>query len=168
VSTQREAGLPLGRAGGGVSIRPARREDVGAIASLAGQFAEYMRELGDTSSVQLNAAALERDGFGADPAFQGLVAEVAGDVVGYLLHHSGYDTDQACRLLFVVDLYVARPARSKGVGAALMEEARLVAAKAAARQIVWTVDRRNKGALRFYMGLGAVHVDELALMCIDV
>lgn len=148
-------------------IRPARRGDVPAMAALAGQFAQYMRELGDTAPLQLDAQALMRDGFGPDPAFRGVVAEVAGEVVGYLLHHPGYDTDAARRLLFVVDLYVAVQAQGRGIGAALMNEARKLAAAAGAAQVVWTVDRRNTRALRFYEGLGAVYADELALMCLD-
>jgi len=151
-------------------IRPARREDVPAIAALAAQFAHYMRELGDTTPLQLDAQTLMRDGFGPNPAFSGLVAEsagVTGEVVGYLLHHPGYDTDAARRLLFVVDLYVAVAARGQGIATALMAEARQLAVGGGAAQLVWTVDRRNTRALRFYEGLGAVYADELALLYMD-
>jgi hypothetical protein len=78
-------------------IREARLGDVRAIAVLVDEFTGYMRALGDTTELRLNAEVLERDGFGPEPAFRGLVAEVSGEVVGYLLHHAGYDTDAACR-----------------------------------------------------------------------
>ena len=152
----------------GWSIRTACRDDVPAIGALVAEFARYMRELGDTSDLRLDAAALERDGFGPDPAFGGLVAEMAGEVVGFLLHHGGYDTDAASRLLFVVDLYVTASARRNGIGVALMNEARKVAAARGARQLVWTVDRRNAAALRFYERMGSEYVDHLRLMCLDV
>jgi GNAT superfamily N-acetyltransferase len=149
-------------------IREARPDDVPAIAALVEQFAQYMRGLGDTTELRLDAQALERDGFGTDPAFRGLVAEVSGEVVGFLLHHAGYDTDAACRLLFVVDLYVTGSARGRGIGAALMHAAREVAARGGAMQIVWTVDRRNVLARRFYEGIGASYVKELDLMYLNV
>ena len=138
------------------------------MAILVEEFGRYMRALGDTTDLRLDAEALERDGFGAEPAFRGLVAEFSGEVVGFLLHHAGYDTDAACRLLFVVDLYVTESARGRGIGAALMNEARRVAARAGARQIVWTVDRRNVLARRFYEGIGARYVEALDLMYVDV
>ncbi|QEH31663.1 aminoalkylphosphonic acid N-acetyltransferase [Aquisphaera giovannonii] len=149
-------------------IREACRGDVPAMAALIEEFSRFMGELGDASELRLDAEALERDGFGPDPAFRGLVAERRGDVVGFLLHHPGYDTDAACRLLFVVDLYVTATARGMGIGASLMEEARKVARAGGAGQIVWTVDRRNTLARRFYEGMGARDVEGLDLMCWDV
>jgi GNAT superfamily N-acetyltransferase len=150
-----------------ISIREAQRHDVPAMAALIVEFAAYMRELGDTSDLRLNAAALERDGFGNKPAFQGMVAEIEGAVVGFLLHHEGYDTDAACRLLFVVDLYVKTSTRSRGVGTALMNEARKVAVATGAVQLEWTVDRRNARARSFYENIGARYVDTLELMYLD-
>ena len=138
------------------------------MAALVEEFAGYMRGLGDTTELRLDAEAFEQDGFGPDPAFRGLVAEMSGEVVGFLLHHPGYDTDAACRLLFVVDLYVTESARGLGIGAALMSEARKVAAGGGAKQIVWTVDRRNALGRRFYEGIGASYVEELELMYLDV
>jgi GNAT superfamily N-acetyltransferase len=151
-----------------VFIRDAGRDDVPAMAALVEEFARYMRDLGDTTEIRLDADALERDGFGAEPAFRGIVAEVSGKVVGFLLHHGGYDTDAACRLLFVVDLYVTESARGQGIGRALMNEARRVAYEGGAKQLVWTVDRRNALARRFYEGMGAHYVDALDLMYLDV
>ena len=51
------------------AIRKANLADVSAIACLAAEFAQYLRGLGDTTEFRLNAGALERDGFGPDPAF---------------------------------------------------------------------------------------------------
>lgn len=151
-----------------VFIRDAGRDDVPAMAALIEEFARYMHDLGDTTDLRLDAAALERDGFDADPAFRGIVAEVSGVVVGFLLHHTGYDTDAACRLLFVIDLYVTESARGQGIGTALMNEARKIASDGGAQQLVWTVDRRNALARRFYEGIGARCVDTLDLMSLDV
>lgn len=150
------------------SIRDATVADVPAMAGLAAEFAEYMRGLDDTTTLHLDAGALERDGFGPRPAFEGLVAETAGGVVGYLLHHDGYDTDAACRVLFVVDLFVTRTLRQHGVGVALMRAASGIARGRGAKQLVWTVDRSNLAAQRFYQGIGGTFVQDLRLMYLDV
>lgn len=150
------------------NIREANASDVPSIAVLLEQFAGYMRQLGDLTELRLDAAALERDGFGTDPAFRGLVAEESGVVVGFLLYHDGYDTDAARRLLFVVDLFVTESARCRGIAAALMRKAREIAAIAGAGQMVWTVDGRNVKARRFYEGIGARYVEGLQLMVFDV
>lgn len=150
------------------TLRPACRGDVPAIVALAEQFAQHMRELGDTTPLALDATALERDGFGPNPAFHGIVAERDAQVVGYLLHHPGYDTEAARRLVFIVDLFVSQDARGLGIGAALVEAVRRIAADTSAAQLVWTVDRRNVAAMRFYAGLGAERVEALELICLDV
>ena len=150
------------------SIREARLADVEAIACLAAEFAQYLRGLGDTTEFRLNADALERDGFGRKPAFRGVVAETAGVVIGYLLYHDGYDTDAACRLLIIADLFVTQAARGLGVGTALMREAREIAVGRGAKQFVWTVYQPNAEAFRFYERNGGRHVQGLRLMCLDL
>src|SRR5262249_52601929 len=149
-------------------VRTARLADVPVMADLAAEFAEYMRGLGDDTEFHLDAEALERDGFGPTPAFAGFVAEMANKVVGYVLFHDGYDTDAAHRVVFVVDLMVTHTMRGKGVGSALMREVSSVAVARQAKQLVWTVDRRNAEAIRFYEGVGGQLVNNLYLMCLDV
>lgn len=97
--------------------------DVPAVAALVKEFSLYMHALGETSDLKLDAESLERDGFGTEPAFQGIVAEESPLISGFLLYHSGYDTDAACRLVFVVDLFVTKRAQGQGIGFALMTEA---------------------------------------------
>ncbi len=150
-----------------VLIRDARREDVTAISVLIEEFSRYMRDLGDATELKLDADALARDGFGETPAFGGIVAECSGTIVGFLLHHPGYDTDAAARLLFVVDLYVKSTFRGRGIGVALMDAAREVAMQSGAKQLVWTVDKRNVSARNFYASLGARCVHDLDLMYMD-
>jgi len=149
-------------------IRKAKLADVPAIAGLAAEFAKYLRGLGDTTEFRLNADALARDGFGPKPAFEGVVAELAGSVVGYLLYHDGYDTDAACRLLIVADLFVTQTVRGRRAGTALMREAREIAVSRGAKQLVWTVYQHNTEALRFYECIGGRYVQDLRLMCLDL
>ena len=46
------------------TVRTAHRADVPAMAALIEEFALYMRQLGDTTELRLDAEALQRDGFG--------------------------------------------------------------------------------------------------------
>ena len=146
-------------------LRPMSMADVPAVARLAGEFAQHMRALGDTTPLCLDADALVRDGFGERPAFAGIVAVRDAEIVGYLLHHDGYDTDAACRVLFVCDLFVREAERGHGVGAALMREARDVATSRGAAQLVWTVASKNTAARQFYERLGAHVDDSVHIMC---
>jgi len=147
-----------------LSIRAATRDDAGAIGELAQQFADYLHGLGDPTEFALNAETYLRDGFGANPAFSGLVAELDGKVAGYLLYHFGYDTDHAYRIMHVCDLYVHESARRHGAGRALMQAAASLCREAGGRGLWWSVYKPNKLAFDFYERLGAEYVKELEFM----
>jgi GNAT superfamily N-acetyltransferase len=147
-----------------LTIRTARATDAQSIGELARQFADYLRNLGDSSDFRLTAEAYLRDGFGERPAFSGLVAEENGRVIGYLLYHFGYDSDQAARTLDIADLYVEHTRRNQGVGKALMVEAAKVAREAGAELMVWAVYRPNDLATTFYKKMGAQRIDDIFLM----
>ena len=149
-----------------LNIRAASAEDAQSVGKLARQFADYLRSLGDTTDFKLNAQAYLRDGFGTNPAFSGLVAEQDDDIVGYLLYHFGYDTDNATRILHVVDLYVNERARRQGVGKALMSAAAKLSRDAGGMQLFWSVYVHNKLAASFYENLGARYARDLVFMAI--
>src|SRR5580765_8032213 len=146
------------------SIRPALASDAPAVGRLAGQFADYLRTLGDQTEFKLNAEAYLRDGFGLQPAFKGFVAEEGRQVIGYLLYHFGYDSDGAFSNLHVVDLYVDSRARKKGVGRTLMMAVAGIARQAGAREIIWSVYHANNLAAAFYERLGARRITEVFFM----
>ncbi|HKQ72553.1 MAG TPA: GNAT family N-acetyltransferase [Blastocatellia bacterium] len=149
-----------------LNIRAASADDAEAVGGLAEQFADYLRSLGDTTDFKLNAQTYLRDGFGTNPAFSGLVAEQDGIIVGYLLYHFGYDTDNAARILHVVDLYVNENARREGVGKALMSAAARLSRDAGAMDLFWSVYVHNKMAASFYESLGARYARDLLFMTI--
>lgn len=112
----------------------------------------------------MTAEAYLRDGFGTAPAFAGLVAEDQGNVVGYLLYHFGYDSDGATRNMHIVDLYVERAARKRGVGKALMVEAASISRQAGAEDMIWSVYSRNALAAAFYENLGGQRINDVFFM----
>ena len=149
-----------------LNIRAASAEDAQSVGELARQFADYLRSLGDTTDFKLNAQTYLRDGFGTNPAFSGLAAEQNDGIVGYLLYHFGYDTDNAMRILHVVDLYVDKSVRRQGVGKALMSAAAELSRDAGGMQLFWSVYVNNKMAASFYESLGARYTKDLLFMTI--
>jgi hypothetical protein len=123
-----------------VHIRTITAADAEAVVRMWSDFARYLRELGDTDDQNFGIEAFLRDGFGPDPAFSGIIAERDGGAVGYLLYHFGYDSDQAMRILYIVDLWVDPAARCQARGG---------------RELSWAVFPPNKLSVAFYERLGA-------------
>ena len=149
-------------------VRPAALADAEPIGALVTEFQEYLRGLGDRTAFDFGAAKYARDGFGDDPAFSGLVAESAGEVVGYALYHSGYDTDYGCRLVYLVDLYVQAARRRQGIGEALFRAVADAGRSRGAAAMLWTVYRANANAARFYERLGARYVTDTHVMVVNI
>ncbi len=146
------------------TIRTATAADAYAIGALARQFQDYLRDLGDRTEFVFSSETYLRDGFGSHPAFSGLVAELGGTVVGYLLYTFGYDTDRAMRLMWIIDLFVDQSQRRHGVGTALMRAAASLGRQVGVGEMVWAVFFRNTLAFQFYDGLGAKRIEELKYM----
>jgi ribosomal protein S18 acetylase RimI-like enzyme len=147
-----------------VHIRTITGADAESVARMWSDFARYLRQLGDTDDQVFGVEAFLRDGFGPDPAFTGIIAERDGAPVGYLLYHFGYDTDQAMRVVHIVDLWVDPTARRGGVGRALMGEAAARCRAKGGGALIWSVFAPNKLAAAFYEGLGARFYEALKFM----
>ena len=150
-----------------IRIRTITAADAEAVARMWSDFARYLRELGDTDEQNFGVEAFLRDGFGPDPAFSGIIAERDGGAVGYLLYHFGYDTDQAMRVLHIVDLWVDPAARRGGIGRALMREAAARCRAKGGQALVWAVFAPNRLAADFYTRLGAAFYTTLKFMHIS-
>jgi ribosomal protein S18 acetylase RimI-like enzyme len=145
-------------------VRAATPADAKAVAALYTEFAAYLRSLDGGDEYYFDERAYLRDGFGADPAFQGIVAEADGEIAGYLLWHLGYDSDLARRILRIADLFVRPASRRAGIGRALMDEAERVCRAHGGVELVWEVFEPNELARAFYRSVGARHVDDLLIM----
>ncbi len=145
-------------------LRAATAPDAKAVAALYSEFADYLRALDGGDEYYFDERAYLRDGFGADPAFQTIVCEVDGEIVGYLLWHLGYDSDLASRILRIADLFVRPGSRRAGIGRALMDEAERICRAHGGVELVWEVFVPNELARAFYASVGARHVDDLLIM----
>ena len=135
----------------GVLIRSAVEADAAVIAQLANQLSRH-EGLGDEV---FSAARVREDGFGDDPAFSVVLAELAGEAVGYALYQDFYNTDLACRGLWLSDLFVVEQAQGRHIGRRLLAEVARRAVEVDACSIWWGVRSANHGARAFYAALGA-------------
>lgn len=147
-----------------IEIRQSTADDAESIGTLAAEFQSYLHALGDETEFDWGATQYLRDGFGENPAFEGLVAVVESRVVGYALYHFGYDTDRGQRLVYLIDLFVSQPFRRAGIGDKLMQRLSDVGRSRRAEYVVWSVLKTNRLASRFYERLGATRADKLQFM----
>ena len=147
-----------------VHLRTVTAADAESVVRMWSEFARYLRELGDSDEQNFGVEAFLRDGFGPDPAFSGIIAERGNTAVGYLLYHFGYDTDQAMRVMHVVDLWVDPAARRGGIGRALMREAAARCRARGGRALIWSVFAPNRTAVAFYTRLGGRFYTDLKFM----
>jgi GNAT superfamily N-acetyltransferase len=147
-----------------VTIRVATAQDAEAVAALGRECVAYLQSLGDVSPPSLSAEDYLRDGFGAQPAFAGLIAERGSQAIGYLLYCPAYDLDLGGRLLSLVDLFVSAAARRQGVARRLMEAAADIGRQIGGHALLWSVYTPNTTAAAFYEQVGAQDVNDLRFM----
>jgi GNAT superfamily N-acetyltransferase len=138
-------------------IRPARPADVPAVVELVRGLADFEKLPGPDEAA---AARFGQHGFGPQPRFGLLVAEVDGPVRGYALFFDTYSTFRAAPSLWLEDLFVHPDVRRRGIGRALMLELARLAVARGCERFEWTVLDWNEGARRFYRSLGASMLGE--------
>ena len=138
-----------------VRVRPARLDQAALLAEMANDLNEHVGIHGRPFTPERILA----DGFGPQPAFTPLVAELDGTVVGYVFFTVGYNTDVAARTMWLHDIFVVPAARGRGVGYALMAAVAAATVGAGCVSLDWGVHSANAGALEFYRRLGAGGLD---------
>jgi ribosomal protein S18 acetylase RimI-like enzyme len=151
-----------------VTIRPIRREDAESIVGMQKEFGAYLISLGDHWDPKFTEARFVEDGFGANPAFFGFIAEEAEQPLGYLLYTPTYDSDTAQRGIFVIDLWVRPWTRRLGVGRKLMGAAADLAKQRGGDFLLWSVYKPNTLARQFYDKLGGKETAGLDWMVLNL
>ncbi|MGN6104123.1 MAG: GNAT family N-acetyltransferase [Kofleriaceae bacterium] len=134
-------------------IRRAEARDVATILAFIRELAEYERLL---DAVVADEAQLRATLFGERPAAEVLLAELAGEPVGFALFFQSYSTFLARPGLYLEDLFVRPAARGRGCGLALMAALARIAVARDYGRFEWSVLDWNEPALGFYRSLGAV------------
>ena len=136
-----------------LAIRIARADDCATILGFIRDLADYEKLAHEVVATE---AALRASLFGARPAAEVLIAELAGAAVGFALFFPSYSTFLAKPGLYLEDLFVRPAARSQGVGGALMAALARIAVERGYGRFEWSVLDWNTPALDFYAALGAV------------
>ncbi|MEO3427346.1 GNAT family N-acetyltransferase [Pelagibius sp. CAU 1746] len=137
-----------------ITVRLAGKADAEAVFGLV---VELARARGMPEKVVSSAGDIERDGFGSDPAFEALLAEVDGKPAGLCLFFGSYSTWRGKRGIYVQDLVVLESARSLGIGHRLLAETAALAKARGAAYLRLSVDDDNHSAQRFYQRTGLRH-----------
>ncbi|WP_307868921.1 GNAT family N-acetyltransferase [Micromonospora sp. C95] len=145
-------------------IRPAEPGDAEMLHRFIVELTEAEQYPGEVAAQSADVAnAL----FGDRPVAEAVVADIAGDPVGFALYYPTYSTVAGRPGIHLEDLYVRPEHRGDGVGRALLAHlARLAVARGCAR-LEWWVLRTNDPALRFYRRLHARTVDEIDVLRLD-
>jgi GNAT superfamily N-acetyltransferase len=144
-----------------LTVRPAVASDVPLILSMVRELADYERE---PDAVVATEADLLRDGFGAEPRFQCVLAEWRGEPAGFALFFDNYSTWHGRPGIYLEDLFVRPELRGKGIGKALFRHLAQRAMDEKLTRLVWQVLNWNEPAIRFYRSLGAEPMAEWQTM----
>jgi GNAT superfamily N-acetyltransferase len=139
-----------------IAVRAAGPEDAGTVVRLIRALAAYE---GLLEHVRITEADVLRDGFGARPCFECLLAEADGEVLGCAIHRPSYSTFEGRPGLYVEDLFVAEGARQLGVGRLLMARLAAIARERGCTRMSLAVLHWNP-AREFYRRLGFTQVEE--------
>lgn len=129
-----------------VLVRKALASDVPEIMKLVRELALYERA---PEKVLNTEERMLKEGFGEKPAFECLLAEKDGQVVGMSLYYYRYSTWNG-RRLYMEDLVVYPENRGEGIGKLLFEETIRVARDENCSGMMWQVLDWNEPAIRFY------------------
>ncbi|MGC6400189.1 GNAT family N-acetyltransferase [Sphingomonas sp. FW199] len=138
-------------------VRAAGPGDVGTILRFVRELAEYERE---PDAVKADEAMMTDALFGERPAAEALIAEAAGEPVGFALFFHNFSTWEGRRGLYLEDLYVTPAARGSGAGKALLKACARIAIERGCARFEWAVLDWNRPAIDFYRAMGAVGMDE--------
>jgi len=133
------------------TIRRANEADAATIHAFV---VELARALGLTDMVASSVADIRDKGFGPDPAFEALIAELAGRAVGLCLFFESFSTWDGRRGLYVQDIFVAEAARGLGLGRRLLAEAAAISRARGGSYLRLSVGVENDGAQAFYARAG--------------
>jgi GNAT superfamily N-acetyltransferase len=136
-------------------IRQGLEPDVPAAFELIKELAIYEKAADQVSNT---IEKMLEDGFGTNPIFGFLVAEINGQIVGMSLYYYRYSTWKGKRL-YLEDLIVTEAMRGQGLGEKLLQETITIAQQKSCTGLMWQVLDWNSPAINFYDKFG-VHYDK--------
>ena len=138
------------------AVRPATPADVETILGFIKGLAAFEKE---PDAVKATLDDLRRDGFGKQPKFEVLIAELDGEPVGFALFFPTYSTWEGRPGIYLEDLFVTEHARGQGLGRKLMAALAAIAVARGCRRLELSVLHWNP-TREFYHHLGMAHMQE--------
>jgi len=145
-------------------IRTATRADVPTILRFVQELAAFERE---PDAVEATESMLADALFGPRPAAEAVIAEEAGEALGFALFFHNFSTWKGRRGLYLEDLYVTPAARGKGVGGALLRHLAALAVERGCARFEWAVLDWNADAIAVYRRMGAVGLEEWTVQRVE-
>lgn len=136
-----------------VTIRRAVETDA---ATIHGMIIELAAAIGMTEKVASRIEDIRDKGFGADPAFEALIAERDGAAVGLCLFFESFSSWDGRRGVYVQDIYVSDTARGFGLGRRLLAKAAAISRARGGSYLRLSVEVENDRAQAFYQRVGLV------------
>lgn len=129
-----------------IIIREAKKEDCPRLMELVQELAVYERE---PDAVTVSLQHFEESGFGEQPVWWAIVAELDGVIVGFALYYIRYSTWKGQRM-YLEDLIVTEEHRGKGIGKQLLDKLIVIARGKSYGAVHWQVLDWNEPAINFY------------------
>jgi len=145
---------------GMISVRPAVAADTPQILRFIRALGEYERL---QSEVVATEAALLATLFGEPRYAEVALADCDGHCAGFALYFHNFSTFLAQPGIYLEDLYVDPAFRARGVGKTLLQHLARLAIERGCGRLEWSALKWNRLAIDFYLGLGAVAMDEWSM-----
>jgi ribosomal protein S18 acetylase RimI-like enzyme len=135
-----------------ILVREATNEDIDVIYNLIVAIASHQNQ---EHFITTDKRELLRAGFSESPDFGVFLAEVDGQIAGYLSYTWNYSIWLGSHYMNIDDVFVREEFRNRKVGEALMLKARELCQNKGLSRIRWEVQKDNHRAIKFYQQLGA-------------
>jgi GNAT superfamily N-acetyltransferase len=140
-----------------VVIRAAVEDDAPTLLRLIQEMAVYE---GQAARCAVTEPGLRDALFRTRPLADAILAEAAGETVGFALFFSYFAPYPGVPAMFLELLYVVEARRGQGIGRALLQRVARVAVERGADRLEWGVQKVNQPAIGFYGHLGARFTDD--------
>lgn len=135
------------------TIRECKATDLDTLVVLCAKHADYERATYEArgKKEKLNDAL-----FSDNKKLYGIVAEVAGEVIGYATYTFDFSTWEAQKFIYLDCLYLEAAYRNFGIGQALMEKVIEIGQTQNCINMQWQTPDFNEKAIRFYKRIGGI------------
>lgn len=145
-----------------INVRTATAADAAIVALFIVELARYERL---ESEARPHLAHLQDHlGDDANPRLHSLIAEDAGEPIGFAVYYFSYSTFETNWGIYVEDLFVRSEHRGKGAGKALLRRIGEIALAGGHRRVDLNVLNWNQASIDVYERLGALHLSEWTRM----